>query len=453
MGSPRNRGTLTSAAVRPRIAKPPIAAAVAILAVVAACSRAYVRAPDAGVPGGDGGEISVTYLIGDFGKPAEPFRDLVTGIAADVARLEGRGLRTTPTILELGDNLYEDGLPRDLDLPGARDEVGKLLAVGAAFADVRYEGSQVPIAVIPGNHDYADDALTMSGNLGDISRWYFLDELGVEGATAWTHVPGDASGFTTAAELLDHIDGDPSAHAEFMAPLRVPHTDPGLWIVAIDSELILDLYAQGHEELVATYWRQLDRAMERAPEGVWRIVASHHPAVTYGKHGEPSFGNWVFGQGYPQFPYAWQKALAVSLPLGIILGVVVHPAAVVLAAVPPATTAIVSGRKQDIGSEPYDRYAAALLDHAERHDVDVLVSGHDHNTQIIELRALAGYEGDTLMVVTGAGSKVDPVRRGPGTVAYLADYSWVRMRQLADGLSFAIVDRSGTERYRHDLSR
>ena len=62
-------------------------------------------------------------------------------------------------------------------------------------------------------------------------------------------------------------------------------------------------------------------------------------------------------------------------------------------------------------------------------------------------------DGDTLLVVTGAGSKVDPVRRGLGTVAYLSNYSWVRMTQYARGLSFEIIDRQGGSRYRYDLSR
>ena len=124
-----------------------------------------------------------------------------------------------------------------------------------------------------------------------------------------------------------------------------------------------------------------------------------------------------------------------------------------VAAIPPLATVFVSGRKQDVGSDPYDTNPAALLDHAERHDVDVLFAGHDHNTQIIELERLAGFTGGTLMVVTGAGSKVDPVRRGPGTVAYLSDYSWVRMTQYPQALSFEIIDRSGDSRYRYDLSR
>ncbi len=412
-----------------------------------------MEAPVGGVPTGETRELSAVYLIGDFGKPSEPFRALVAAISADAAVLDDQSPRSAPMILELGDNLYEDGLPHDLDLPGAQDEVDKLRALAVAFADVRYAGAQVPLVLIPGNHDYSNNALARKGNLGDISRWYFLDELGVVGAPAWTHVPGDPRRFANAAELFDHLDGDPAAHAEFMAPVRVPHTDEDIFMVAIDSELILDLYAEGHEELAAAYWRELDRVLAATPDGAWLMVAAHHPPVTYGKHGEQSFGNWVFGQGYPQFPHAWQKALAVSLPLGIVLGIVVNPAAVAIAAIPPLATVFTSGRKQDVGSETYDRYAAGLLDHAARHEVDVLVAGHDHNTQIIELAEIAGFTGDTLLVVTGAGAKVDPVRRGRGTVAYLSDYSWVRMAQYARGLSFEIIDRSGDTRYRYDVSR
>ncbi len=427
--------------------------AIVALTLLSACSRIYLEAAAGGVPHGDTRELSVTYLIGDFGRPGAAFRDLVAGIRADASSLEGIGLRTDPMILELGDNLYEEGLPHDLDLPGAQEEVDKLRELAAAFAEVRLAGGQVPVVLIPGNHDYSDNALELTDNLGDISRWYFLEELAIEGAQAWTQVPGSADGFRDAAALFAHLEGDPAARVDFMAPAAVPHTDREIHIVAIDSELVLDLHEAGHDDLVAAYWGAFDNELAAAPEGTWLMVAAHHPPITYGKHGEPSLGNWVFGQGYPQFPKAWQKALVAAWPVGIALGIVVHPVAAALVAVPPVTTALVTGRKQDMGSAPYDAYSAALLERVGRYGVDVVLAGHDHNTQIIELGKIDDLEAGALVVITGAGSKVDPVRRGDGTVAFLADYSWVRMAQFANGLSFDIVDRQGERRYRYELSR
>jgi hypothetical protein len=311
----------------------------------------------------------------------------------------------------------------------------------------------VPLVLIPGNHDYNDNALVNERNLGDISRWYFPAELGIEGASAWTHAPGDATGFADAAALYAHLDGDPAAHAAFMAPARVSQFGREIAVVAIDSELLLDLYAAGREDLTEPYWEGLERELAAAPTGAWRIIAAHHPPVTYGKHGAPALGNWVFGQGYPQFPGTIQKVLAFAMPLGIVAGIVVHPAALALSAAPPVSTAILAGRKQDVGSGPYERYTAEMLRIAAQYDVDVIVAGHDHNTQLIELAALEGYTDDTLLVITGAGSKVDPVRRGRGTVAFLSDYSFVRMTRYGNGLSFEIVDRRGRIPFRYDLSR
>ena len=117
---------------------------VAALVLLGACSRSYVVAPAGGVPAADTRPLSAVYLIGDFGKPAAPFRDLVAGIDADVATLSGPTFRTGPMILELGDNLYEDGLPHDLGAAGAQDEVDKLRALAEVFAGVRHQGAQVP---------------------------------------------------------------------------------------------------------------------------------------------------------------------------------------------------------------------------------------------------------------------------------------------------------------------
>jgi hypothetical protein len=90
---------------------------------------------------------------------------------------------------------------------------------------------------------------------------------------------------------------------------------------------------------------------------------------------------------------------------------------------------------------------------AAAHDIDGVLAGHDHNTQLIELGATPGFSGDALLVITGAGSKIDPVRRGPGTVAFLSDYSFVRMTQYPAVLAFEIVDRRGEVRYRYHLAR
>jgi len=425
----------------------------ALVALAAgACSRLYVQQPPA-APVLSGEPLSAFYLVGDFGRPQQPFRDLVGALASDAGELAKLDLRTGPMILELGDNLYEEGIPHELAAPGAAAEVDKLRAIAEGFAQVRYDGAQVPLVLIPGNHDYADNALVNEDNRGDISRWYFLDDLGISGAASWLHLPGDATPFADATALYEHLDGDPAAHTAFMAPAAVPFLDRDVGMVAIDSELLLDLYAAGHDDLAAQYWEQLEQTLADLPASSWRLLATHHPPVTYGKHGAPSLGTWLFGQGWPQFPKGWQKALAAAMPLGIVAGAVVYPAALVIAAAPSVSTAVLAGRKQDVGSTPYERYTAELLRIAAVADVDAIFSGHDHNIQIIELGDLEGFDDDTVLVISGAGSKNDPVRRGPGTVAYLSDYAWIRVTQYGGGLSFEVVDRRGRGRARYDLVR
>ena len=429
-----------------------IAVFVASVISVAACSRVYVQEPAFSLEVSAGDVISTVFLIGDLGRPSAPLDNLIDAISHDVTEVTAQTPRSAPIILGLGDNLYEKGLPHDLEAPGAEAEVATLRAIGTQFARIQNKGHQVPLMLIPGNHDYNDDALAIRNNLGDISRWYFLEELAIDGADAWTHLPGDASRFGSAAELFDHLEGDPAARVEFMAPMPIPGFDPGLFVIAVDSELILDLYAQGYKDLAASYWQRLEQVILAAPDDAWLMIAAHHPPVTYGKHGRMSFGNWMFGQGWPQFPQVWQKALVATLPLGILLGVVVYPAALAIAAAPPLVTSLVSGRKQDVGSAPYDQYAAEFLKLTAEYEVDAVLAGHDHSTQIIELSAVEGFSGDSLLVITGAGSDVGPVRRGPGTVAYLSNHSYVRVTQRTGGLIFEIIDQQGEAHYQYEVS-
>ncbi|MBO07015.1 MAG: hypothetical protein CL478_01875 [Acidobacteria bacterium] len=429
-----------------------IAVFVTLVISVVACAHVYVQEPVFRSNVSDGDVISTVFLIGDLGRPSLPLENLIDAINHDVTEAIAQTPRTAPIILGLGDNLYEKGLPHDLEAPGAEAEIATLRAIGTQFARIQNKGHQVPLMLIPGNHDYNDDALAIRNNLGDISRWYFLEELAIDGADAWTHLPGEASRFGSAAELFGHLEGDPAARVEFMAPMRIPGFDPGLVAIAVDSELVLDLYAQGYKDLAVAYWQRLEQALLAAPANAWLMIAAHHPPVTYGKHGRMSFGNWMFGPGWPQFPQVWQKALIATLPLGIVLGAVVYPTVLAIAAAPPLVTAIVSGRKQDVGSVPYDQYAAEFLKLAAEYEVDAVLAGHDHSTQIIELSSIDGFSGDSLLVITGAGSKVESVRRGPGTVAYLSDHSYVRMTQHAGGLIFEIIDQQGRVHYRYEMS-
>lgn len=360
-------------------------------------------------------------------------------------------------MLELGDNLYGDGLPREPRREEWRPVRRALKTVADAFDTVRRtDGEPVPLVLVPGNHDYAGDALE-HGELRDISRWYFLEELAPK-AAGWRHVPGARGEFENAETLLAALKDDPAFHAKFMAPVLVPDTHECVTIAAIDSELILDFYdSDEHDHLADTYFAELESVLEAAPPGSWKLIAAHHPQVSYGKHGSPVWGHWGFGPGWPQFPELKRMLPAPTVPLGLALGLagtgIWWPATIA-----PGVTAIKTffgSRKQDVRANPYRRYAEELLRISAEHGVDAIVAGHDHNAQLIELPAPEGSEADesTLLVISGAGSKVDPARDGPGLIAYLADYSYVAMAQHPDALVFDVRDRSGTTAYRHILAR
>ena len=170
-----------------------VVAIAATIGLLPACSRVYVAPPGSIESPAATPPLSVVYLVGDFGMPKDSFVELTDAIGRDVEGDEALPLRSAPIILELGDNLYEKGLPHDLSAPGAQEEIDKLRAIAGEFAEIRYRGDQVSLVLVPGNHDYQDNALVQE-EFGDISRWYFLEELGVEGAEHWDHEPGDAAG-------------------------------------------------------------------------------------------------------------------------------------------------------------------------------------------------------------------------------------------------------------------
>ena len=126
---------------------------------VAACAHVYVQEPVFRSNVSDGDVISTVFLIGDLGRPSLPLENLIDAINHDVTETIAQTPRTAPIILGLGDNLYEKGLPHDLEAPGAEAEIATLRAIGTQFARIQNKGHQVPLMLIPGNHDYNEVVL------------------------------------------------------------------------------------------------------------------------------------------------------------------------------------------------------------------------------------------------------------------------------------------------------
>jgi hypothetical protein len=368
----------------------------------------------------------VVYLVGDFGKDSPILQDVGAALAGATAQDADLG----PTVLALGDNLYQSGLSRCA--PAAcygSPEAQNLRDVAQRFGDV-----QGNVFLLPGNHDYHSNALDPDPP-GDITHWYFLKDLGVE--APWRPLLGDASEFKNPDALYHYLYHPPPSTTpaqqltDFLAPRPVVATDQ-LLIVGIDSQLLIDLYRGGQDTLANEYLEDLRQKLK--PQATWKAVAAHHPLETYGKHRVAQPMRLLFGPGWPQFPEPWQK----------------------LTAVPGLGTLVTLGwwarhSPQNIHSGPYDRYRKGVYDVLQAEGVALFLAGHDHNTQLIELSAVFKDPSahPLLQVLTGEAAKEDPVGRGRGSLAYHTGGGFVRLAFDQTQLCVEMRDRHGLVRYRH----
>lgn len=377
---------------------------------------------------------SAIYIIGDFGTPNSGLRTVGAAIARDIEADEREGRsQSPPFIIELGDNMYVRGLPR----PGVGSgrERERLRKMARAFALCRYEGRPVPLVLVPGNHDYDEDALSAEREYGDITRWLFLEDFKVPELASWRHALGERGEESSAAELYDRVYRSPRALVDFMSPRLIAEAGPGVAVVAIDSELLQTLMDKGLDSLVDLYLYRLRSALRQIPIGTVRVVAGHHPIESYGNRPNQP-GRFVLGPGWPQFPELWMKALAL----------------------PPLGSLVTFGRwlvrrPQDIhsscASEFSDRVGGLLLDE----DVRLYLSGHDHNHQLIDLAAARGEAGRLLQILTGSTARANhPVSKGVGTLYYRLGRGYVRLLVCEGELIIEMKDELGQTDHRHRLS-
>ncbi len=399
-----------------------------VLLASVSCSRVYIGHPPVAVEPPMEAE-AVVYVLGDMGLDNESFQQIVSSLKKDVEHD-----RVEPRLLAVGDNLYEAGLPSCSEEASSkgREAIQRLRFMAQLLSAIEFQGRPVRLMLVPGNHDYAGNALETRRRLGDITRWYFPGELGIPGAERWTMLPGDPSsvGAQDSVELHRKLyqSGDvPNKLAGFMKPQSVTLGHDVLTLAAIDSELLLELYAE-HPAIAEEYLAQLERALAQA-DGAWRLVAAHHPIATGGAHRPGLPQRFLLGPGWPQYPALWHKVFIWAGP------------------------AITFGRwafhsRQDIHNGAYEKYRARLYQTLRDTGADLMIAGHDHNTQLIELSELSkdrpGPDGKgPFQLLTGEVAKVDPVAKQKGTLFYHADGGYVRVAANRDRVHLQVKNGSG----------
>ena len=292
------------------------------------------------------------------------------------------------TALFLGDNIY----PKGLELSGDKKTSTETI-LRSQFEDLRKKG--IPVYFVPGNHDW--------------------DKSGPDGYKKMMA----ANVFINAQQdsLLQVIPKDACP-----GPYELTVSD-NLVIVAMDSEWWL--YPFNNNADAADCECKTKRDVLGKLEDIIRrnnnkliIFATHHPFKTYGSHG----GYYSFREHV--FPLtSLNKNLYIPLP---VIGSL-YP--LLRKTFPPA---------EDNGNmlnKDMQQTVTALL---KKHPNVIHVSGHEHTLQLIE--------GELLQVVSGAGCKYTPVKKGAGSLYAAAKSGYVLADIMIDNsirLSFFTVNESG----------
>ncbi len=315
----------------------------------------------------------VTLLaIGDIGEPHGRDPRLHASMAR---RLEGAD---AAPILVLGDIFYRDGLlgfcrsaDKRVSQAGCKKQRSVDAQLDAILGPYARKLAGHPVVALAGNHDH------------------YGDPLSTENACA--KIPARAPGWRYVARGCKIDDTNP-----------IEVLDLGsLVVVMLDSHETLfdaDFRARTNDSLHA----ELARLRQERPEA-WLVLAMHHPLESYGLHNGAEPLAALHKDLYPLTSTLFAPILQ------------------------PIEWATESGAQQvyEWRNRRFRRGIYAALEDAP---VDVVLSGHDHSLQLIELE----HPGARWQVVSGSGAKHSRVKR------YGLDLLWANRLARLVGLRDAL---------------
>jgi hypothetical protein len=335
----------------------------------------------------------VQYL---FAQDSIQYRVILIGDAGEIntsqkailSDIINRSLPDKTMALFLGDNVY----PKGIETEATKQQTSQSI-LRSQFEGLRKNG--IPVYFVPGNHDW--------------------DKSGPDGYKKMMA----ANAFIASQQdsLLKLIPADACP-----GPYELTITD-NLVIVAMDSEWWLypfNNHADRSDCICKTKRDVLGRLEDILLRNKDKLIlfATHHPFKTYGTHG----GYYTLKDHL--FPFTnLNKQLYIPLP---VIGSL-YP--LLREIFPPA---------EDLGNvlnRDMQQMITAIL---KKHLNVIQVSGHEHTLQLIQ--------GEVLQVVSGAGSKFTPVRKGKGSIYASATSGYVQADILKDNsirLTYFIYSKDG----------
>lgn len=329
----------------------------------------------------EGSDVLTFYVLGDWGTGFIAQEPVANALAHNLARVPPNK-KVTPFAIELGDNIYESGLPfhpsSDALIYAWNDpEVYNLFenTFGQVYKHVTYQNNPLTFHIIPGNHDYDGNSQKKDKKYGDILLQESKGESLYPGW--WKYYPidhavaniKDTNDFREYVYLRTYIDEHSIFSLTLPQKLDLPNQDQ-LVVIAIDTQIFLEMYEENEQALLDRHWTRLDDILRTHAHIPWKIVIGHHPIASWGTHGGAQGG--IKGK------------LRYSL-----------------------------GLMQDLQDGDYKKFRNQLATIMQKHDVHLYFAGHDHNLQFIELNQhdpqLLIAESGYYQLISGSAGKLSKV--------------------------------------------
>ncbi|MFQ5604285.1 MAG: metallophosphoesterase [bacterium] len=360
-----------------------------VFVLIAGCSetRPFLRkpAPDAPLQIGDPNlrpihtEVLTFYALGDWGSGDENQQAVANALQRNVAEIPANR-KIPPFVVGLGDNVYEFGLAEGWNHPTTRLLLEKTF--GQIYQDVRYQGQKLNFHVVPGNHDYNGVAGGKNG-WGDVIQ----QETAAEKLyyPNWQYYPIDPAKNRDSNDSTDYF----LLKKENIYDLTLPEkinlpTDSKISVVALDTQVLLELYKKKNHDLLQKHWQRLESLLEE--DAAWKIVIGHHAVSSHGRHA--GFREWFW----------WVPP--------IILYTVIDK--------------LFIKTLQDMDHPAHQHFVNDLKQLIRKHDVTLYLSGHEHSLEFLQI------DPDHFQIVSGSAGKLTEVSHKNDTIFSHEAFGFVR---------------------------
>lgn len=313
---------------------------------------------------------SRTIFIGDAGEINNQQKAVLAGAANLI-------IRGKTNVVFLGDNIY----PKGMALNGERAIKNTQDILRTQFEPMRAKGA--PVYFVPGNHDWDN-----TGKKG-------LEKI--RGQAAFLKTFQD-----TLLKMVPYSGCADPIEIEISKNITLIAYDSEWWLfphkkVSSDNSCNCETAQEVQERLEELLYKNRDKTI---------LLAAHHPFRSYGVHG----GHYSWRDHL--FPLTnLNKKLFIPLPL--------------VGSLYPVLRSTVFLSPEDLHHPAYQQMTNQISQIFENFPNILFIGGHEHGLQLINYQ-------NTLQIVSGAGAKTSPIRRGKNTLFREGKPGFVAIDELVD---------------------